>query len=203
MNVYLFPLPNALTLPKITLPFHIFEPRYRTMIQDAVSEDIPVAVVPMRRDGDYQSQVFCGGIPRMLTKHGDGRMDITITGEIKGKLGRVVSDHPYLAHTYQPLYETHKLTNKSQFARECLLDGLVTWVKSQPLPSDQVKAFEIAMDDPEMLIGNATLFLLNDSRVRQHVLEESSLDEKLLLLMREWAPKEIDLGPFLSPIRND
>lgn len=203
MKVYLFPLPNALTLPKITLPFHIFEPRYRTMIQDAVSEDIPVAVVPMRRDGDYQGQVFCGGIPRMLTKHGDGRMDITITGEIKGKLGRVVSGQPYLAHTYQPLHETHKLTNKSQFARECLLDGLVTWVKTQPLPRDQVKAFEVAMEDPEMLIGHATLFLLNDSKAKQHVLEEASLDEKLLLLMREWAPKEIDLGPFLSPIKND
>ena len=31
----LFPLPNAVLFPKMALPLHIFEPRYRKMVADA------------------------------------------------------------------------------------------------------------------------------------------------------------------------
>ena len=35
----LFPLPNVLLLPETTLPLHVFEPRYRTMLSDALAGD--------------------------------------------------------------------------------------------------------------------------------------------------------------------
>ena len=33
----LFPLPNVVLFPNVFLPLHIFEPRYREMVADAVA----------------------------------------------------------------------------------------------------------------------------------------------------------------------
>src|SRR5207247_1969212 len=35
----LFPLPNVVLFPNVFLPLHIFEPRYREMISDAVARE--------------------------------------------------------------------------------------------------------------------------------------------------------------------
>src|SRR5436190_442662 len=35
----LFPLPNVVLFPNVFLPLHIFEPRYREMVTDAVASD--------------------------------------------------------------------------------------------------------------------------------------------------------------------
>ena len=35
-TIPIFPLPNAVLFPNVFLPLHIFEPRYRTMVADAL-----------------------------------------------------------------------------------------------------------------------------------------------------------------------
>ncbi|HEY3348701.1 MAG TPA: LON peptidase substrate-binding domain-containing protein [Thermoanaerobaculia bacterium] len=37
--VRLFPLPNVVLLPGTTMPLHVFEPRYRRMLADALDSD--------------------------------------------------------------------------------------------------------------------------------------------------------------------
>ena len=36
LRVPLFPLPGAILFPRSQLPLHIFEPRYREMVKDAI-----------------------------------------------------------------------------------------------------------------------------------------------------------------------
>ena len=40
----LFPLPDAVLLPGATMPLHIFEPRYRRMVADAMAADKVLAI---------------------------------------------------------------------------------------------------------------------------------------------------------------
>ena len=35
----IFPLPNVVLFPNVFLPLHIFEPRYREMVADALASD--------------------------------------------------------------------------------------------------------------------------------------------------------------------
>jgi Lon protease-like protein len=44
----LFPLPNLVFFPRTRLPLHIFEPRYRQMISDAVAADQRFGIVLLR-----------------------------------------------------------------------------------------------------------------------------------------------------------
>src|SRR5262245_30676719 len=36
-EIPIFPLPNVVHFPGVTVPLHVFEPRYRTLVKDAVS----------------------------------------------------------------------------------------------------------------------------------------------------------------------
>ena len=46
----LFPLPNLVLFPHVMQPLHIFEPRYRRMLKDAL-ESNRMFIVAMQREG--------------------------------------------------------------------------------------------------------------------------------------------------------
>ncbi len=104
-KVFLFPLNNSILFKKVTLPYHIFEMRYRQMIKDSIDYQIPIAIVPYNAQNNYQGQVCVAGIPHVLTTYDDGRMDIYITGSVKCKLTQFEEENPYKVYTYRLLEE--------------------------------------------------------------------------------------------------
>jgi uncharacterized protein len=64
-----FPLPNAVLFPHATLPLHIFEPRYREMVADALRDDLCIGLAKMcGKDEDEM------GRPRFEGTFGVGRI---------------------------------------------------------------------------------------------------------------------------------
>ena len=45
----IFPLPGAIVFPGLQLPLHIFEPRYRALVSDALVKDRRIAMIPPHR----------------------------------------------------------------------------------------------------------------------------------------------------------
>lgn len=102
----LFPLHTVL-LPGVSLPLHIFEPRYRQLIADAMSGSIDGAefgIVAIRNatinDVDSTSQLHhigCSAVLREAKPTDDGRFDIVVTGGRRFRLhGFADSVAPYL-----------------------------------------------------------------------------------------------------------
>src|SRR4029079_2304836 len=65
----IFPLPNVVLFPNVFLPLHIFEPRYREMVNDALSGDRIIGMVLLRPgwQSDYEGRppvypVGCAGV---------------------------------------------------------------------------------------------------------------------------------------------
>lgn len=96
----IFPLPNVVLFPHTDLPLHIFEPRYREMVADAMAGDRLIGMVLLRGDWrrDYHGapEVFplgCVGRIENFELQPDGRSNLVlkglarfdITGEIEGK----------------------------------------------------------------------------------------------------------------------
>src|SRR3954467_11014816 len=54
-TIPIFPLPNVVLFPNVFLPLHIFEPRYRQMVDDALNGDRIIGMVLLRPgwEGDY------------------------------------------------------------------------------------------------------------------------------------------------------
>ena len=89
----LFPLTGALLLPGSTLPFHIFEQRYRNMMEDALAGRLPIGLVqPFVPQQDNRPlpgaelqhpelyQVGCAGRVQRCEKTEDGRYLIVLLG---------------------------------------------------------------------------------------------------------------------------
>jgi Lon protease-like protein len=83
----IFPLPAVVLFPGVFLPLHIFEPRYREMVTDALAADRLIGMV-LLRDGwesDYGGQppvfsVGCSGLITHCETLQDGRFNIILRG---------------------------------------------------------------------------------------------------------------------------
>ena len=54
----LFPLPNVVLFPNVFLPLHVFEPRYRDLLRDALNEERLIAIATLEPgfEKDYQGR---------------------------------------------------------------------------------------------------------------------------------------------------
>lgn len=199
-KVFLFPLPGSLTLPKVALPFHIFEPRYRAMINAALEQEIPVAVIPPLSH-NYSGRVCYGGVPQLLQRYEDGRMDIAIAGDVRCRLGEMLKTEPYLVSEYEAEDEDATLSAKSAFARECIHDGLVSWGQVKIPGDDQFEIFKRVIKESESLLSYGTLFLVEEMDQKLKVIEERKWDKRAEMIFKTLGPKEVSLGPFLPPLK--
>jgi Lon protease-like protein len=83
----LFPLPNVVFFPRMPLPLHVFEPRYRAMVRDALRGPRLIGMVLLRGgwQDDYAGRppVFTTGTVGQMVRVeelADGRFDIVLRG---------------------------------------------------------------------------------------------------------------------------
>jgi hypothetical protein len=92
IRVPLFPLPGAILFPRAQLPLHIFEPRYREMVRDAVEGAGRIAMIqPHRIDDDNRAPLYdvgCVGELVGLEELEDGRFNIVLLGSNRFRLVR-------------------------------------------------------------------------------------------------------------------
>ncbi|MEO7680065.1 MAG: LON peptidase substrate-binding domain-containing protein [Sphingomonas sp.] len=86
VRLSVFPLPGALLFPGMHLPLHIFEPRYRAMVSDAMARDRRIGMVqprPIARAGDETPTLFdigCVGKIAEVEALDDGCYNLILQG---------------------------------------------------------------------------------------------------------------------------
>ncbi|HTG37438.1 LON peptidase substrate-binding domain-containing protein [Sphingomonas sp.] len=78
----IFPLGGAILFPGMHLPLHIFEPRYRALVGDALARDRRIGMIQPRGEGDPPPLFETGCVGRIIDveAHEDGRYDIVLEG---------------------------------------------------------------------------------------------------------------------------
>lgn len=87
-DVPLFPLPSVVLLPNTVMPLHVFEDRYRALVQDSLTRTLSLVCVPLLADGwerDYEGRppihpVACVGRIVHHEQLPDGRYNIALLG---------------------------------------------------------------------------------------------------------------------------
>ena len=94
----LFPLPNVVLFPNVFLPLHIFEPRYREMVADALTSDRMIGMVLLkpRWQDEYEGRppvysIGCSGVMTHAERLADGCYNIVLRGVERFRI--VAEDH--------------------------------------------------------------------------------------------------------------
>src|SRR5205085_9622463 len=108
----LFPLPNVVLFPNVFLPLHIFEPRYREMVADAIAADRLIGMVLLRPgwDRDYEGRppvfpIGCSGVMTHVERLADGRYNIVLRGLERFRIGEENHERSYRRAVVEPLHE--------------------------------------------------------------------------------------------------
>jgi Lon protease-like protein len=86
----IFPLAGAILFPRSQLPLHIFEPRYREMVRDAIEGPARIGMIqPLRLDDEDRPplhRVGCVGDIVGVEELEDGRFNIVLHGSSRFRL---------------------------------------------------------------------------------------------------------------------
>ena len=94
MTIGLFPL-NLVVFPHTRIPLHIFEPRYKALMQDCLERGLEFGI-NLVEEGHMHPIGCTAGIMDVTQRYPDGRMDVVVEGKQRFRLLELKSNkHPY------------------------------------------------------------------------------------------------------------
>jgi uncharacterized protein len=169
----IFPLPNAVLFPGVFLPLHIFEPRYREMVSDALDGDRLIGMTLLKPgwESDYEGRppvypVGCAGLVSHVDRLADGSYNIVLHGLEKFRLLKEESDGAYRRAEVITLAETLDARAKDLLREE--RNKLEALLLPTALGSDA--SFPPSLSDEDLV--NALSQYLNLSPIERQALLE-------------------------------
>ncbi len=198
--IAIFPLPGALLLPRGQMPLNIFEPRYLTMIDDAMRSGIRVIGMiqpePVNAGPDPNKprlfQVGCVGRITQLAESGDGRYLIQLTGisrfRVKEELA-IGTPYRQCRVTYAPfIADFTARKGENEVDRKTLLRTLAEFLRVNDLKADW-EGIENAPN--EALVNALAMMSPYGAAEKQALLEAPDLKTRAEILV---AVTEIELA---------
>ncbi len=117
-DIPLFPL-NVVLMPGTPLPLHIFEERYKQMVDECLESGAEFGMVLADESGTRQ--VGCTAkIVELVQRYDDGRMVILVEGARRFKLNNVMTGEPYYVGDVEYLEDEPAENDVSALAEECV-----------------------------------------------------------------------------------
>lgn len=180
-TIAIFPLAEALLLPRSRLPLHIFEPRYLQMVEDTIKTDgrligmVQPNTVPGRAGTGLQT-IGCAGRITQFSETEDGRYMITLGGVSRFRVVKELEGFtPYRKCDVNWDGFERDLGAEEEdttFHRKPFLDLLGRYFETMGLSADWATLKEA---EDELLINSLSMMLDLDREDRQALLEAPSL----------------------------
>ena len=91
----LFPLPDVVLFPQQILPLHIFESRYRMLLQSVLESDKRFGIVRFAPETGEMAEVACSAEVLQHQTSEDGRSYVVTLGQQRFRLLNITRDTPY------------------------------------------------------------------------------------------------------------
>jgi len=175
----IFPLPNVVLFPNVFLPLHIFEPRYRDMVSDALAGDRIIGMVLLQpgHEKEYEARppvfpIGCAGVITHSEPLGDGRYNIVLRGLERFRIVSEDASRAYRLAQIEPLPETVPEGDRTELRRhrhrlEALLAAAIERTGKEP-------RFPPAVPD-EDLVNALAQYIELEPLERQALLERDGI----------------------------
>ena len=117
-DIPLFPL-NVVLMPGAPLPLHIFEDRYKQMVNECLEQESEFGMVFADEAGTRK--VGCTAkIVELVERYDDGRMLILVEGSRRFRLNNVLTGKPYYVGEIEFFEEEPEEPDVQTLAEECI-----------------------------------------------------------------------------------
>jgi hypothetical protein len=205
-----FPLNGVAVLPGTPAPFHIFEPRYRALVADALEGDKILAVPGLFGPSDALAlrpplRAICGaGIIEEVERNEDGRFDIVVRGLARVRLVEELPPNRLYREFRAELVEdvlppggAPALVGQVEALRRLVYD------LSMRLPAEsgapQLAEAVAQMRDASAIADLVAAAAVSEPEPRQRIVEEPDVARRLDLVMGEVAGVVLMLSKGNNP----
>ena len=189
-TIPLFPLEGALLLPRRPIQLTVFEPRYLTMLDDALSGERLIGMIQPKAGEDAVEPnpelcgVGCVGRIVQYAEIGDGRCFLSLLGVTRFRVeGEITTLTPYriLHADYAPFAQDFvEGAGEAEVDREGLLQALRDFAKANDLKIDWD---DIAKASNETLVNSLSIMSPYGAREKQAMLEAADLKTRADILV--------------------
>jgi Lon protease-like protein len=179
----IFPLPGAIVFPGLQLPLHIFEPRYRALVSDALVKDRRIAMIQPQGSGEGAPLFAIGCVGKIdeVEALDDGRYNIVLEGEARFRVLReleVSTPYRQVEAELLPEIEDEVLSSveRASFEREAR-----RFASAQGYSVDWESVERL---DDEVLVNGVSQIAPFDAAAKQALLEAAGLRERCELLVQ-------------------
>jgi Lon protease-like protein len=193
--VRLFPLPNLVLFPHVIQPLHVFEPRYRQLMEDALHSDRLMAIALLRPgwEDEYQKRppihpVVCIGRIFKEERLGDGRFNLLLQGMCRARvLEEIKTGKPYRTARVDVLPEVPAAGKRETELRQLLGEQMGQWFAAHSVALDQMNKLLESNLSSGSLCDIFTFALPLEPEVKQTLLEEAHVEQRVLRLVAQLA----------------
>ncbi len=172
-NFPLFPL-GMVALPTEEVPLHIFEERYKLMINECIAEEKEFGIV-LRDEDDELHEVGCAlVVEEVLEQMEDGRLNIICRGTRAFRIIEKSGDRPYPSATVEFLEDTVSPSEDNGAETRAVYAQLYTEATERVIPNEEL--LELSSYDMAGTVdfgdeAKQTLLELRDETARLGMLE--------------------------------
>lgn len=170
-------LPGVVLFPHALLPLHLFEPRYRDMLEMALAGDSCFAIAGGGADddsGNWEGTIATVGIVRDRRQNPDGTSDLVLQGVWRGRIAQVELE-PFPRLRLRRLEEKVGGTvAELAEARDSVLRAARRVSRLGGEMPRAILAFLNSLDEPAAFANTASHLLFDDLPHRLKLLEASS-----------------------------
>jgi len=186
LELPLFPLPNVVLFPHIVFPLHIFEERYKLMINGCIERDEAFGLVLLRSGAEEESEqtIHRVGVSARIVeveRVEEGRLNILCEGESRFRIHRFTQQEPFWKGSVAFFDDDSVRSAESLYDQVAELYRGVAALSASLSRSEPA---EITLPESPTDLSYMISYVLDiDFEEKQNLLELTSTTERLRLLV--------------------
>ncbi|HXX41776.1 MAG TPA: LON peptidase substrate-binding domain-containing protein [Chthoniobacterales bacterium] len=188
-HIPVMPLPGTVLFPHALLPLHIFEPRYRQMLEQVLGQHRLFSVTlikpscPDWREAEDFFHLAAVGLIRACVGRSDGTSDLILQGLQRVRFTGFEQESPFPIAKIDIVESSDETTVKTEALAEKVLELYSQLKRNGRRLPDKVDRYLSQLNNVAMLADLVASTFVTDPLRRQRVLEEVSLDQRLRLVI--------------------
>jgi ATP-dependent Lon protease len=187
MEIPLFPLPNLVLFPQVALPLHIFEERYKLLINHCIDNSEVFGLVLLQEGAEQESETTIhrvGVTARVVQveRLEDGRMNILSAGESRFRILDFTGRTPYWTASVEFFEDDEE---PAELVQQAFEDVRGLYRKALELTSrlSDTELSQTELPDTPVSLSYMMSYVLDIGTARkQELLETTSTSQRLLSL---------------------